>query len=228
MSSTELRQQIKATAKENFKKQWGVSILLPLIVGAVVGILTGIPFLGWFGAPAIAILIGGPLMVNMERQHIKIFNGERAGFEPLFSEFKERWERKAGGIAWMALWMFLWSFVGMFTFGIVTIVKALSYMMTPYILADCPNVKAKDALKLSMRMTQGHKMDLFVAYLSFIGWLLLSIITCGILAIVYVSPYMNVTFAGYYTKLKAKAIESGAVSAEEFNPAGEAKPANAN
>ncbi|MDD3920912.1 MAG: DUF975 family protein [Eubacteriales bacterium] len=88
--------------------------------------------------------------------------------------------------------------------------------MTPYILADCPNVKAQDALKLSIRMMNGHKADLFVFTLSFLGWMLLSGLTGGILYIFYVGPYMNNAMAGYYAELKENAIMNGVVSVDEL------------
>ena len=53
------------------------------------------------------------------------------------------------------------------------IVKAYAYRLTPYILADCPRVSATGALEISMRMTQGHKWEIFVMELSFLGWNLL-------------------------------------------------------
>ena len=47
----------------------------------------------------------------------------------------------------------------------------------------------------------GHKMDLFVLELSFIGWTLLSVITFGI-ASIYIVPYMNATMANFYESIK--------------------------
>ena len=96
------------------------------------------------------------------------------------------------------------------------IIKGLAYSMTPYILADCPNVTARDALKLSMRMTAGYKGKLFVLGLSFIGWALLSAITFYILLIVYTGPYMYATFSGFYLELKEQAIATGVIEASEL------------
>jgi len=39
-----------------------------------------------------------------------------------------------------------------------------------------------------MRMTEGYKGDIFVMYLSFIGWLLLSGITFGLVGIFLFQP----------------------------------------
>ena len=74
--------------------------------------------------------------------------------------------------------------------------------MTPYILIDRPEIGAKEALKLSMQMTKGHKGEIFVMYLSFIGWGILTSLTCGLVGIFYAFPYMNTTMAGYYEELK--------------------------
>ena len=95
-------------------------------------------------------------------------------------------------------------------------IKSLAYSMTPYILADCPNVTATDALKLSMRMTAGYKGKLFVLGLSFIGWMLLSAITVYILYVVYVGPYMYATLSGFYLELKEQAIATGVIEASEL------------
>lgn len=97
-------------------------------------------------------------------------------------------------------------------FCIPGIIKAYSYAMTPYILADCPNVKAKDALKLSMRIMNGHKGELFVLQLSFLGWMLLSCFTFGLLDLFYVTPYMYNTFATYYLEVREEALRTGVIT----------------
>ncbi len=89
---------------------------------------------------------------------------------------------------------------------VLAIIKMLAYYMTPYILADCPNVSATNALTLSKRMTKGHKGDIFVMGLSFIGWALLTALTFGILGIFWVGPYSMAAMAGQYDELKRNAI----------------------
>ena len=54
-------------------------------------------------------------------------------------------------------------------------------------------------------MTEGHKMDLFVLGLSFIGWAFLCAITLGI-ASIWVGPYMQATFANAYKSLRPVAV----------------------
>ncbi len=98
----------------------------------------------------------------------------------------------------MDLFTVLWTLL----FVIPGIVKSYQYKMIPYILADNPDIDWREAFDLSKKMTDGHKMDLFVLDLSFIGWHILSGITCGIVGIFYVTPYYEQTMAEAYEILR--------------------------
>jgi F0F1-type ATP synthase membrane subunit c/vacuolar-type H+-ATPase subunit K len=95
------------------------------------------------------------------------------------------------------------------------IVKAYAYRMVPYILADNPNIGAKKAIELSNQMTDGHKLDMFVLDLSFIGWYLLGMLAFG-LGILFVLPYENATNAELYLVLRKNALESNLCSLEDL------------
>ena len=73
--------------------------------------------------------------------------------------------------------------------------------MTCYILNDHPEMSATEAITESRKMMNGHKMEYFILQLSFIGWILLSVLTFGLL-LFYVLPYMQATNAAFYEKLK--------------------------
>lgn len=77
----------------------------------------------------------------------------------------------------------------------------------PYILAENPNMKFREVLQLSWRMMKGHRWQLFRMQLSFIGWILLSAITFGLLSIFFLSGYLELTFAEFYLDLREKAVE---------------------
>ncbi len=100
--------------------------------------------------------------------------------------------------------------------SILAYIKQLSYSMTPYILTDNPQVGYERALKLSMAMTNGHKWEIFVLYLSFISWALLGVLTLG-LGFLFLSPYIQATRAQLYVKLRNIAIQSGLTTPEELN-----------
>ena len=117
--------------------------------------------------------------------------------------------------------------------GIISIVVgtfvSITLSMVPFILADCPNVSAKKALSISQRMTDGYELELFILGLSFFWWylpmsiiiavipdLLLGFLLSLIYLAVFLIPYRATTYAGYYSELWASAINSGTVSASEF------------
>jgi len=215
------RQEIKLQAKTNMGKQRGTSILLVLLIFAialVLALLRIIPILGWiiYVAGMCVLMVW---IVNTNGEFISVYKGEKASVDGVANRFPVNFWRKLGGMWWEALWTFLWSLL----FLVPGIVKSYSYFMTSYILADCPDVTAKEALKLSMRMTQGHKGKLFVMHLSFIAWLLLSACTLYILLIVYVGPYMQATMAGYYVELRDQALANGVIKPEELGIVGTAE-----
>jgi uncharacterized membrane protein len=76
-------------------------------------------------------------------------------------------------------------------------------LMTDFILKDDKEISAIDAMMKSLKMTNGHKVDLVVLFLSFLGWMLLSLLTLG-LGFLLLQPYMQTTLAHYYEDLKAE------------------------
>jgi len=86
-------------------------------------------------------------------------------------------------------------------FFIPGIIKSYSYSMAPYILAENKGKPALECINESKAMTNGHKMDLFVLGLSFIGWILLCLVTFGI-AYIWVGPYIQSTYVNAYISLK--------------------------
>ena len=89
------------------------------------------------------------------------------------------------------------------------IVKHYEYLMVPYIIAENPAMDYKEAFQISKQMIDGEKMEAFIMDLSFLGWYLLSAVTCGLLAIFYVNPYVQASFAEMYTFNKQKAYQEG-------------------
>lgn len=96
------------------------------------------------------------------------------------------------------LYTTLWTLL----FIVPGIIKAYEYRMIPYIMAEHPEIDTKEAFAISKQMMTGNKWDAFVLDLSFLGWEILSVFTCGILSIFYVNPYVCMTNAELYVKLK--------------------------
>ena len=78
--------------------------------------------------------------------------------------------------------------------------------MSMYVLAENKGMSAHECIERSKQMTEGHKMELFVLALSFIGWALLGCLTFGILYI-WLAPYMQATYANAYNLLRGTPVE---------------------
>jgi|GEM_PF-1987425 len=131
-------------------------------------------------------------------------------FGDFFAGFTH-WLRAIGAALWRRLWTYLW----MLLFVIPGIVKAIAYSQTFFIVAEFPHVPVVQALDISKKITRGHKADLFVLYLSFLGWYLLCVLTLGI-ASLWVVPYQTMTCVNAYHALMKQALESGVVTIEDI------------
>jgi len=114
---------------------------------------------------------------------------------------------KVWGMFLYSLKITLWSFL----FLIPGIVMTFAYAMTPYILEEHPEISAWDASARSRAMMRGHKFDLFYLYLSFIGWMVLAVLTAGI-GFLWLSPYIDAAKAAFYNDLK---VEQGEIADSE-------------
>lgn len=222
------RVTIKQTAKQQMRAQRPTAIKISVvifIISALIGIVSSSRTVANVSAlmgiesasrtvarPMIASIISIFVLLNINlgaaNAYLQIWRGEETEVGNMFSIGFERYGRYLGGMLLVGLYTFLWSLLFFFP----GIVKSFSYALTPYILREMPDLSVNQAIKLSSRMMDGHKMELFVVYLSFIGWYLLGAMTFYILTLGYVSPYMGITVAGFYDEVKKEAIASGIIS----------------
>jgi len=192
------RAEIKAQAKQQLKgKVWWL-FLCTLIVSGLAMILGMIPFVG-----VIAVyVIAPPLSLGLIMVYLSVTYGEDVQINTLFDGFRNGYFGKSVLLFLMVIFFtMLWSFL----FVIPGIIKAYSYSMSFYILAENPNMTAREALNESKEIMKGNKLNLFVLELSFILWILLVVVTFGIAAI-YVEPYMQLTYVNFYHNIKRQPV----------------------
>lgn len=184
---------LRLQAWNALKGKWGTMALCTLIFELIIGACAG---LSWTGIGGIALLlIEGPLSLGFVMLAINVIRGCDVKIETLFDGFKNF--GKAFLLALInAIFIFLWSLLLI----IPGIIKALSYSMSVYILADNPSIEPNEARKQSMAMMNGHKWRLFCLELSFIGWWILCGLTLGILTF-WVTPYQQTAVAAFYQDL---------------------------
>lgn len=201
------RSELKAAAKQQIKGKIGIlfaiSLIIALISAAAGGLLSLVP-----GGPFITTIIITPafalsvirVYLNLTKDCAPQVKDAFCGFDDFWSAFKLQFL--------VGLFTFLWSLL----FIIPGIIKSYSYSMSTYILAENKGKPALECIKESKIMTDGHKMELFVLSLSFLGWAFLSALTFGLVGI-WAVPYMQATFANAYNSLKPVA-EPETVEAE--------------
>lgn len=184
---------MKARAKEAIKGNIGVLLVISLIVYGATALVGMIPVIG---SIASVLVITPAFSIASIIIYLKLVAGTKPEIAELFQHFDKFWAAFKVNF-FTSLFTSLWSLL----FFIPGIVKSLSYSMAMYIMAENPEMPALEAITKSRKMMDGHKMELFVLGLSFIGWLLLVGITAGI-AIIWVGPYMNATMANFYNSIK--------------------------
>ncbi|MCI8454337.1 MAG: DUF975 family protein [Lachnospiraceae bacterium] len=83
---------------------------------------------------------------------------------------------------------------------------AYCYHLVPYILSEAPGLRAMEVLRLSKKMMRGHKFRTFLLEFSFLGWLLLGMLCCGV-GVLFVLPYVDATMAELYAELREPYLE---------------------
>ena len=198
----------KNRALSALENKWGNFVLITLAYGLIIGITQA--FLGDKDSPAILHLIGVvlsilalPLYWGYQTLYLGAVRGGEATAKDLFEGYnKELFPRVLTTTLLYYVYIFLWCLLLI----IPGLIKSYLYAMTPYILKDNPEMKNNAAIEESMRMMNGHKLELFLLDLSFIGWALLSFLTCGI-GFLWLAPYMNMARVNFYEDLKKASVE---------------------
>ena len=216
MDTKEIRRQARAHLQGN----WGLSIGVAVVACLLGGLLTGMSFIpeisywkqldfsetweireglrigfknGIFGLAS--FLLGGVLQLGYARFLLRQHDGKPTEFNDLFSQF----DRFGTGFAQhflRSLYTLLWSLLLI----VPGIIAALSYAMTPFILEEHPELTANEAIRRSKELMRGHKTDLFILELTFIGWSLLCILTLN-LGHIALNPYKNAAYAVFYREI---------------------------
>lgn len=210
----EVKQRAKGIMKRNYWKMFVIALLASILTGEGVSTIssvqdvadnfspdmqTTILTIGTVGSLlglVYTIFIGNVIRVGKAAYFIQNQN-ENPPLNMIFSAFKGNYMNVVKIMVVMYVKNFLWFLL----FIIPGIMKAYEYSMIPYILAENPNISMDEAFAQTRNMTMGQKMDLFVLDLSFLGWIVLGGICCGV-GILFVQPYIEATMVEVYTTLK--------------------------
>lgn len=227
MQTYRTRAQLKQEAKNTLRGNWGKGILLYLITilyGYATSVFNGTmnldnlygntsnfgSHLGIYGL--ISIIIGfafSLITTTADYRALDWIRNPQLQFQPVasnFARFKNPdWYKMIGMFIIVYVLTWLWSLLLI----IPGIIKSFSYSQTYFIYKDLSDkgqaggYSLTDYITKSRQLMDGHKADLFVLYLSFIGWGILGLITGGI-GFIWIIPYMRLTLANFYRDLVEK------------------------
>lgn len=166
-----------------------------------VGFMVLLSVLGFIGIlfAVLHFVIGGAVTLGYVKFNLSLVDRKSAAFAQLFSEF----HRLGAGIAMQllrAIYTFLWTLLFIFP----GIYAAYGYAMTPYILAENPDMGANEAITKSKELMNGNRWRLFCLELSFIGWSLLCVLLTLGIGVLWLKPYMEASFAAFYREISAE------------------------
>ena len=196
-SASEMRSAARAALKGHWAEAAMLTFVYGIIVWAFTGVVGGLEYVQ-VGLGTIASLLLFPLSWGYGITFLSNARGEADPFNisRIFDGYKDFW-RIFTTILLMQIYTFLWTLL----FVVPGIIKSLSYAMTAFILRDNPEMKNNEAIELSMKMMDGHRMDLLWLYVTFIGWGILCILSLGI-GYFWLAPYMQSSMAQFYEDVK--------------------------
>lgn len=120
-----------------------------------------------------------------------------------------------GNVVMTMLLRYIYTLLWYLLLVIPGIIKTYSYFMVPYLLAENPRIPPNRAIDMSRQIMAGHKWQMFVLDLSFLGWYLLGALAFGI-GILFVLPYHNTAHAQLYVTLRTIALDRQIISLQEL------------
>lgn len=179
---------LKRQAKADMKGGWAMAIVAAIIFVCIMS-LASFTYLG-------VLLITGPMSYGFFAFIANKMTYNTTDLNLLFVGFKNRFaETLVAGLV-----MTILTVVGAMLLIVPGIIIGCGLSMTYLIMLDNPSMSGIDALKASWSLMKGHKWDYFVLGLSFIGWIILSVFTLGLL-MVYITPYMYATYVAFYRQI---------------------------
>lgn len=161
----------------------GGGVLLIVVVGSIILLIT----------------VGFAIEVGRSRFFLEGFNGD-VSIRKLFSTFNSKEYLPIVKTQFLrGLYNLLWTLLLI----VPGIIKSYEYKFVPYILSENPTLSSKEVILRSREITDGHKMDMFVLDLSFLGWYILGALLFGV-GVFFVNPYIEATYARLYDVLSLK------------------------
>ena len=203
MEEDRVRKEVKLLAKKQLKGRWSSIIIAMLVVTIVItGPQIIIDILDLNNSDnanltvsLMTLLLDGAVILGAHIYTLKFIRGH-AEFKDIMSGFK--YYLKATGLYIMQAILVCLGLVMLIIPGVIIGIKL---SQATFILADDRSKGVIQCLKESWNMMSGKCGEYFIFELSFLGWILLSILTVGV-GFIFLFPYMYVSLGNYYERIK--------------------------
>lgn len=167
-------------------------VIITAVVLAVVGVLAI-----W---SLVQLIVGGFVSLGLIQYNMDLIDGKEVSFGTIFSK-----SALFGKALWLRIRMAIFTFLWTLLLIVPGIIKSFSYSMAGFIMAENPEISAKEAMRVSEEMMRGNKWRLFCLSFSFIGWNILACLSLGI-GYLWLTPYMNAATASFYDEISRERI----------------------
>lgn len=202
MDRITIKQNAQKMIKGNIWYIWKPMVWLMIACFAlslIGGILDGIADTEIFSSimSIVVSIVSAPITVGYSFYCLGFVRGQKMDAKEVFNFAKEHWL-----IAILvSILAGLNIMIGMILLVIPGIIAALGLTFYSYVAADNPELSASEILRKTWEITKGYKWDLFIFFLSFLGWVILAPFTLCILYI-WLIPYMTIAEVLVYESLK--------------------------
>lgn len=141
------------------------------------------------------LFVGSALELGLHLFHIQLCKGDGAHVGVLFSRFGIFIRAIALNVC-LCIRILLWSLLLL----VPGIVAAYRYALAPYLLAEHPQMGVHEAIERSKALMEGNKARLLCLHVSYLGWIILCVVTVGV-ASLWLMPDLNTASAAFYLEV---------------------------
>lgn len=173
---------------------FAISLLFSFGVGIVQIIFGETSFITFIVSLGVEFLLV-PLQIGLNGYMMGFVQNDTFNRDAIFAPYDDTFKIIGASILMSFVIM-----VGFIFFIVPGIYLTFSYALVPYLLVTNKDLSITETLELSRKMMNGHKLDLFVLGISFLGWMLLVPCTFGII-LIWLYPYMMTATTKFFVDI---------------------------
>ena len=185
---------IREAARASLQGRWTNAVVTTLVFAILSCLLSLIPY----ATVLISLLVVTPLGYGLTYASYLYF--QKKDDNMLDNMFKYGFNSSYLKYIVVALLSFVLVMIGLCLLVVPGIILSIGFVLVPYLLVERPELSSTEILMESWNMMKGHKAQFFWLMLSFIGWMLLCVLSLGI-GYFWLAPYMYMAQNKFYEEL---------------------------